>query len=176
MTSLLRFFYTNISQSNHHVSSFVVEAPSELLLFSHPVLSDPLQLHGLQHTRPLCPLPSPAVCPNSCPLRWWCHAAISSSDALFSFGLQSFPASEIFPMSQLFTSDDQNTGVSASASVLPMIIQDWLPLRLTHLISLLYKVLSGIFSSTTIWRHQFFGTLPSLWYSSHNSKWPLGRP
>ena len=82
-----------------------------------------LQPHGLQHSRPLCPLPFPKVCPSSCPLYQWCHSAISSSDALFSFCLQSFLASGTFPMSQLFALDDQNTGVSASASVLLMSIQ-----------------------------------------------------
>ena len=77
--------------------------PIYLLVFSHPVMSDSLQSHGLQHTRPPCPSPSPEVCPSSCPLHWWCHPAISSSDAVFSFCPQSFPASGTFPMSQLFT-------------------------------------------------------------------------
>ena len=107
--------------------------------FSHSVLSNSLQPHGLQHARPPCPCPSPKVCPNSCPLHRWCHPTISFSDALFSFCLQSFPASGTFPMSWLFTSDDQNTGASASASVLPMSIQGWFPLRLTDLISWLSK-------------------------------------
>ena len=114
-----------------------------------PVMSDSLRPHGLQHTRPLCPSPSPEVCPSSCPLHRWCHPVISSSDALFFFCPHSFPASGIFPMSQLFTSDDQNTAVSTSASVLSMNIQGWFPLRLTGLISLLPKGLSGVFSSTT---------------------------
>ena len=83
----------------------------------------------------LCPSQSPEVCPSSCSLHRWCHLAISSSDTLFSFCLQSFPASGTFPMSQLFTLDNQNTGVSASASVLPMSIQSWFPLKLTGLIS-----------------------------------------
>ena len=108
------------------------------------------------------------VCPSSCPLHQWCHPAISSSDALFAFCPQSLPASGTFPVSWLFTSDDQNTGASASASVFPMSIQGWFPLRLTGLISLLSKGLSRVFSSTTVWRHQFFGILPSLWSSSHN--------
>ena len=81
-----------------------------------------------------CSFPSPRVCPSSCPLHQWCHPAISSSDALFSFCPQSFPASRTFPMNQLFTSGDQNTGASSSASVLPMSIQGWFPLRLTNLI------------------------------------------
>ena len=98
-----------------------------LLLFSLLVMFDSLQHHGLQHAGPLCPSPSPTVCPSSCPLHWRCHPAISSSDTLFSFCPQSFPASGTFPISQLFASDDQNTGVSASASVLPMDIQGWFP-------------------------------------------------
>ena len=120
-----------------------------LLLFSLPVMSDSLWPHGLQHTRPPCPSLSPRVCPSSVSLHRWCHPAISSSDALF-FCPQSFPVSGTFPMSHLFTSDDPNTGASASGSVLPMNIQDWCPLRLTGLISLLSKGLSEVFSSTTI--------------------------
>ena len=120
-------------------------------LFSHPLTSNSLRPHGLQHTRPLCPSPSPKVCPSSCPLHWWCHPAVSSSDILF-FCPQSFPVSRTLPMSQLFPSDHQNTGVSASASVLPKSIQDWFPLRLTTLISLLSKELSEVFSSTTVQR------------------------
>ena len=87
-----------------------------------------------------------------------------------------FPSIWDFSMSRVFASDDQNTGASASASVLPVNIQGWSPLRLTGLISLLSKGLSGVFSSTTVWRHQFFGILPPLWYSSYNHSWPLGRP
>ena len=98
-----------------------------------------------------------------------------SSDTLFSCP-QSLSASGTFPMSQLFASDDQNTGVSASTSVLPRSIQGWFPLRLTGLISLLSKELSGVSSSTTVQKHQFFGTLPSVPSSSHNCTWPLGRP
>ena len=122
--------------------------------------------YGLQNTRPPCPSPSPKVCPSSCPLNQWCHPAISPSDALFSFCPQSIPASGTFPMTHLFISGDQNTGASGSASVLPMSIQGWFSLRLTDLI-LLSKRLSRVFSSTTIQKHQFFGTLPSLWSNSH---------
>ena len=110
-----------------------------LLLFSHLVISDFLLPHWLQHARPFCPSPSPEVCPSSCPLHRWCHPVISFSDTLFSFGPQSFPASRTFPMSWLFTSDDQNTGASASPSDLPMSIQGSFPLRLTSLIFLLSK-------------------------------------
>ena len=146
-----------------------------LLLFSRPVVSDSLQPHELQHARSHCSSPSPEVCPSSWPLHWWCHSAISSSDALFSFCPLSFPESETFPMSQLFISDDQNTGVSASASVLPISIRGWFPLRLIGLISLLSSGFSGVFSSTTVQRHQFFGA-PPLRSSSDNRMWLLGRP
>ena len=145
-----------------------------LLLFRHPVAPDSLWSHGLQHSRSAYPSSSPRICPNSHALYWWCHPVISSSDALFSFCPQSFPATGTFPMSYLFTSDDQNTG--ASASVLPVNIQGWSLLRLIGLISLWAKGLSGVFSSTTVWRHQFFGILPSLWSNSQNHTWPLGRP
>jgi len=123
-----------------------------LLLFSCPVVSDSLQPHGQQHTRPPYPSPSPEICPSSCPLHWCCHPAILSSDTLFSFCPQSFLASGTFPMSQLFASSDQNTGASASALILPMSIQGWFPVRLTGLISLLSKGLSGVFS-TRVQRH-----------------------
>ena len=125
---------------------------------------------------PPCPSPSPRVCPRSCPLHQRCHPAISSSDALFSSCPQSFPASGTFPTSWLFESGDQNTWASASASVFLMSMQDWFPLRLTGWISLPSKGLIGVFSSPTVWRHQFFGTLPSLQSSSYNCTWPLGRP
>ena len=122
--------------------------------------------------RQACLSPSPRVCPSLCSLHQWCHPAISSSDALFSCP-RSFPALGTSPVSHLFTSDDQSTGASASASVLPVNNQGWSPLTLTDLISLLSKGLSGIFSGTTVRRHQFFGILPSLESSSHNCTWPL---
>ena len=96
----------------------------------------------------------------------WCHLAISSSEALFPFCPQSFPASGTLPVSHLFASNDQNTEASALASVLPVNIQGWSPLRLTGLISLLSKGLSGVFSSSIVQRHQFFGILPILWHST----------
>ena len=114
-----------------------------MLLFRCSVVSDSLWPDGLQSTRPPCPSPSLEVCPSSRSLHWWCCPAISSSDALFSFCPQSSPASGTFSMNHLFTSDDQNTG--ASASVLPVNIQGWSPLRLTGLI-LLSKGLSRVFS------------------------------
>ena len=101
--------------------------------FSHSVVSDSLQPHGLQHYRLPWPSPSPGVCSNSCPSSWWCHPSISSSVIPFSSCLQSFLASRSFQISQCFTSGGQSFGVSASASFLPMNIQDWLPLGLTGL-------------------------------------------
>jgi len=106
---------------------------------SRSVVSDSLQPHGLQHTRPPCPSPTPGVYSNSCPLSWWCHPTISSSVIPFSSCLQPFPASGSFPMSQFFTSGGQSIGVSASASVLPMNTQNWSPLGWTGWISLQSK-------------------------------------
>ena len=146
-----------------------------MLLFSLPFVSGSLRPHGLQHARLPCPSPSPGVCPRSCPLHWWCCPGISSSDTLFPFCPWSFPAWGALPMSCLCASDDQNTGASASASVVPGNIQGWFPLRLTGLISLLSQGLSGFFSSTIVQRHQFFGILP-LSFCSHNRMRPLGRP
>ena len=143
------------------------------LLFSCPVVWHSTLCYRMDCSMRLPFLsPSPKVFPSSCPLYQWCHPAISSSDALFSFYPQSFPASGTFPVSQLFASDDQNTEALASASILPMSIQGWFPLRLTVLI----RLLTGVFSSTTVQRHQLFGVLPSLWSSSHNHSWPPGRP
>ena len=103
----------------------------------------------------------------------WCHPTISSSASPFSSCLHSFPASGSFPMTQLFASGGQSIGPSTSISVLPMNIQSWFPLGLTGLISLVSKGLSRVFSSTTIWNHQFFSAQPSLWSSSHPHAWLL---
>ena len=129
--------------------------------FSRSVVSNSLWPHGLQHTRPPCPSPTPGVYSNSCPLSWWCHPTISSSVVPFSC-LQSLPASGSFQMSQFFASGGQSIGVSASASVLPMNIQDWFPLGWTGWISLLYKGLSRVFSNTRVQKHQFFSAQLSL--------------
>ena len=126
------------------------------------VVSDSLRTHGLQHARPPCPSPTPRVYSNSCPLNWWCHPTISSSVVPFSSCLQSFPASGFFPMSQFFSWGGQSMGVSASASVLSMNIQDWFPLGWTGWISLQSKGLSRVFSNTTVQKHQFFGAQLSL--------------
>ena len=121
-------------------------------------MSNSLQPHGLQHARLPCASPSPRICSNSCPLSWWCYLTISSSAALFSFCLQSFPASGSFPMSQLFASGGQSIGTSAS--VLPRNIQGWFPLELTSLISFQSTGLGRVIFSTTIWRRFFGAQLP----------------
>ena len=110
--------------------------------FSHSVMSNSLRPHGLQHARPPCPSPTPRVYSNSCALSQWCHQTISSSAIPFSSHLQSFPASRSFSMSQFFASGCQSIGISASASVLPMNIQDWFPLGWIGWISLQSKGLS----------------------------------
>ena len=121
-----------------------------------------LRPHEPQHTRPPCPSPTPRVHPNPCPLSRWCHPTISSSIIPFSSWLESFPASESFPKSHLFTSGGQSTGASASTSVLPVNTQDWSPLGWTGWISLQSKALSRVFSNTTVQKHQFFITQLSL--------------
>ena len=123
---------------------------------SRSVISDSFWPHGLQHVRLPCPSPILGACSNSCPSSQWCHPTISSSVVPFSSCSQSFPASGSFPLSWHFESGGQNIGASASASVLPVNIQGWFPLGLTDLI-LQSKGLSRVFSSTTIWKHQFFG-------------------
>ena len=146
------------------------------MLFSCSVTSNSLWPHGLQHARLPCPSPSPGACSNSCPLSWWCHPTISSSVVPFSSCLQSFPASGAFAKSWLFTSGDQSTGASASASVLPVNIQGLYPLGLTGLISLQSKGLSRVFSNITVQKHRFFSAQPSLWSSSHIHIWLLEKP
>ena len=131
------------------------------------VVCNSLRLRGLQHARLLCPSPTPGAYSNSCPLSQWCHATISSSVVLFSSCPQSFLASGSFQMSRLFTSGGQSIGTSASASVLPMNIQDWFPLGWTGLISLQSKGFSRVFSNTTVQKHQFFGAQLSLCSNSH---------
>ena len=127
-------------------------------------MSDSLQPHELQHTRPPCPSPTPGVYPNSCPLSLWCHPTISSSVVPFSSCPQSFPASGSLQMSQLFESGGQSIRVSASTSVLPMNIQDWFPLGWNSWISLQSKGLSRVFQlfqhhsskASILWCSAFF--------------------
>ena len=142
--------------------------------FSHS-----LRPHGLQHVRFPCPSPTPEAYSNSCLLSRWCHPTISSSVIPFSSCLQFFPASESFPMSWFFAQKNwklQSIGTSASASVLPMNIQGWFPLRFTDLISLLSKGLSRVFSNTTVQKHQFFSAQPSSWSKSQGCTWLLEKP
>ena len=127
--------------------------------------------HGLQHTRLPCSSPTPWSYSNSYPLSQWCHPNISSSVITFSSCLQSFPALGSFKMSQYFASGGQSIGVSASASVPPMNIQDWFPLEWTGWISLQSTGLSRAFSNTTVQKHQIFGAQLSLWSSSHIHTW-----
>ena len=129
--------------------------------------------HGLQHTRPPCPSPTPRVYSNSCLLSRWCHPTISSSVVPFSSCLQSFPASGSFQMSQFFASGHQSIGVSASASVLPMDIQGWFPLGWTGWISLQFKRLSRVFSNTTVQNHQLLLAQLSLESNLHIHTWLL---
>ena len=129
--------------------------------FSRLVLSNSLWPHEMQHARPPCPSPTPGVCSDSRASSQWCHPAISSSVVPFSSCPQSLPASESFPMSQLFTWGGQSTGVSALALFLPKKSQGWSPSEWTDWISLQSKGLSRVFSNTTVEKHQFFGTQPS---------------
>ena len=126
-------------------------------------MSDSLRPHGLQHTRLTCPSLTPRPDSNSCPLSRWCHPTISSSVVPFSSCLQSFPASGSFPMSQFFASGDQSIGASASASVLPINIQDWFPLGWSDWISLQSKGLSRFFSNTTVQKHLWPLKVKILW-------------
>ena len=146
---------------------FPVRQFPDLQFSSVTVMSDSLQPHEPQCTRPPCPSPTPRVHPNPCPLSQWCYPTISSSVIPFSSFPQSFPASGSFLMSQLFTSGGQIIRVSASVSVLPMNTQDWSPLGWTGRISLQSKGLSRVFSNTTVQKHQFFCAQLSSQSNSH---------
>ena len=136
---------------------------------SYPTLWDPME-----HTSLPCPSLTPGACSNSCPLSRWCHRTISSSVIPLSSYPQCFLASGSFPMSQLFISDGQSISASASASVFPVNIQGWFPLGLPGLNSLQESTrLTRVFSSTTVWKHQFFCSQPSLWSNSHIRTWLL---
>ena len=137
---------------------------------------DSLWPHGLQHTRLPCSAPTPRAYSNSCPSSQWCCPTISSSVIPFSSCLQSVPASGSFPVSQFFTLGGQNIGGSASASVLPINIQDWFPLGVTGWSSMQSKLLSRIFSNTTVQKHQFFSAQHSSQSNSHIHTWPLEKP
>ena len=149
--------------------------------FSHSVQSLmgwPTLCDRMDWSTPGFPVLSPTsrACSNSCLSSWWCHPTISSSVIPFSSCLQSFPASGSFPKSHFFASGGQSIGASASASVLPMNIQDWFSLGWTGWISLQSKGLSRVFSNTTDQKHQFCSTQLSLWFNSHIHTWLLEKP
>ena len=139
---------------------------------SRSVVSNSLRPHESQHARPPCPSPTPGVHSDSRPSSQWCHQAILSSVVPFSSCPQSLPASESFPMGQLFTWGGQSIWDSALASVLPMNTQGWSPSEWTCWISLQSKGLSRVFSNTTVKKHQFFSAQPSSQYNSHIHTWP----
>ena len=141
------------------------------------VVSDSLRPHGLQHTRLSCLSPFPGVCLHSYPSSQWCHPTISSSVVPFSCP-QSFPASGSFLVSRFIASGSQSIGASASASasVLPVNIQGWIPLGWTGWISLQSRGLSRVFSNTTVQKHQFFGVQFSLQSNSRIQTWLLEKP
>ena len=159
MTSHLTYFVMNFNK----IHIVVVQSLSHVHFFVTPLTAEHQASLSFTIYR---------NCSNSCPLSQWCHPAISSSVATFFSCPQSFPASGSFPVNQLFASTGQSTGASASASVLPVNIQDRFPLELTGLISL-FKGLSRVFSNTTVQKHQFFGTQPSLGSNSHIHTWLL---
>ena len=167
---MCKYTYTNIII---HMQAFINNVSVQ---FSCSVMSEFLQPHVLKPARLFCPSPTPRACTNSCPSSQWCHPTISYFIIPFSSCLQCFPASGSSPMSPFFTSDGQSIGVSASASVLAMNIQDWFPLGLTELIFLQSKGLSSIFSNSTVQKHQFFGVQLSLWSKSHIHTWLLEIP
>ena len=138
--------------------------------FSCSVVSNPLWPHGLQHTWPPCPSPTPGVYPNSCPLSQWCHPTISSSPSPLT---STFPSIRVFSNESVLHIRWQGIRVSASAPVLPMKTQHWSPLGWTGWISLQSKGLSRDFSNTTVQKHQFFGTQLSSQSNSHIHTWPL---
>ena len=144
--------------------------------FSCSVVSDSLRPHESQHARPPCPSPTPTVHWDSRPSSQWCRPAISSSVIPFSSCPQSLPASESFPMRQLFAWGGLSTGVSALASFVPKKSQDWSPLEWTGWISLESKGLSRVFSNTTVQKHQFFGAQLSSQSNYHIPTWPREKP
>ena len=153
---LIRYVFSSVNLKP------VLSSQFNIIQFSHSVMSNSLQPHGLQHARLLCPSPTPRLYSNSCPSNQWCHPTTSSSVILFSSFLQSFQASGSFPVSQFFASGGQSIGASASASVLPMNIQELISFRMDYWICLQSKRLSRVISNTTVQKHLFFGTKLSL--------------
>ena len=180
---VIYFLHIAMSWNSFHIqvylifyNAFIIFYRISSVQFSHSIMSYSLWPHESQHARPPCPSPTPGVYSNPGPLSQWCHQIISSFVIPFSSCPQSFPASGSFQMSQLVASGGQSTGVSASASVLPMNTQDWSPLGWTGWISLQSKGPSRVFSSTTVQKHQFFGAQLSSESNSHIHTWPLEKP
>ena len=169
------FFFNNCFQQGWHENLHWCKSQIRIQIrsdqISRTVMSDSLQPHESQHARPPCPSPIPRVHSDSRPLSQWCHPAISSSVVPFSSCPQSLPASEYFPMSQLFAWGCHSMGVSALASFLPKISQSWSPSEWTCWISLQSKGLSRVFSNTTVQKHQFFGAHLSSQSNSHIHTW-----
>ena len=160
---LLSTFKNLLSFNQHQIS---------LVQFSCSVMSYSLWPHESQHARPPCPSPAPGVHSNSRPSSQWFHPAMSSSVVPFSSCPQYLPASESFPMSQLFTWGGQSTGDSALASLLPKKSQGWSPSEWTGWIFLQSQGLSRGFSNTAVQNHQFFSAQPSSQSNSHIHAWP----
>ena len=152
--------------------------PRGSVQFSSVAQSSPTLCGPMNHSTPGLPVhhQPPGVHSDSCPSSQWCHPAISSSVVPFSSCPQSLPASESFPMSQLFIWGGHSTGVSALASFLSKKSQGWSPSEWTGWISLQSKGLSRVFSNTTVQKHQFFGTQPSSQSNSHIHTWLLEKP
>ena len=167
MTSIKYIINCRITQSN--CSAYFPYSTS--VQFSSVSQSCPTLCDPMDCSTPGFPVPG--AYSNSCPSSQWCHPTISSSVVPFSSHLQSFPVSGSFPMSQFFAAGSQSIGVSASALVLPMNIQDWFPLSFTGWISLLSNGLSGVFFNTTVQKHLFFGAQLSLSSNSHIHTWLL---
>ena len=171
-----KFFASGGQSTGASASASALPMIFSSVQFSRSVMSDSLQPHESQHTRPPCPSPTPRVHSDSCPSSWWCHPAISSSVVPFSSCPQSIPASDSFPMSQLLAWVGQIIGFSALASFLPKNTQGWSPLEWTGWISLQSKGLSRVFSNTTVQKHRFFGAQLSSQSNSHIRTWPLEKP
>ena len=174
--SIGRNFSDHSQRNSYYVTDSYFFFNVDSVQFSHSVVSNSLRHHESQHSRHPCPSPTPRLHWDSRPSSQWCHPDISSSVIPFSSWPQSVPASESFPMSQLFAWGGQNSGVSALASFLPKKSQGWSPSEWTGWISLQSKGLSRVFSNTTVQKHQFFGAQPSSQSNSHIHTWPQGKP
>jgi len=161
---------------NIQKTKIMVSSPIKSVQLSRSVVSNFLRPHESEHTRPPCPSPTPGVHSDSRPLSQWCHPAISSSVVPFSSCPQSLPASESFPLSQLFAWGGQSTRVSALTSFLTKKSQGWSPSEWTGWISLQSKGLSRVFSNTTVQKHQFLGAQPSSQFNSYIYTWLLEKP